>query len=230
MKSLDALSIQQCVFELRYSNAYLLWDRVGSIWTAMVATNPNLKPTLIQPTQQVFEADTLQIHVDSASMRVVSRDAEGIDIVTKNSSRLYKIVCENAKLDRFTRAGFRLVQSKVFDAPAKAMNFLTSLISDQQNISVLGEESRKVGFVRGSRFETDKAGLLTSLRVEDREFNFAVPWDNRPQFQAKLAWKEWLVVADADYYTIGAIERESFDVETWVRQASVTIGNHWSLM
>jgi hypothetical protein len=228
MKSIDQLDLELCVVELRYDPVYRLWDSVGWIWSSMVAFNPALKGGAIQPTQQSFENEFLQVTIDTTVMRVSGRGPQAVEEVVKNAAWLFELVCGKVKLESFTRAGFRDIRTKAFPTPAQAMKF--SSFPGEEESAGLGTGSRRVGFVNSTRFEGDGAGLQVALKVEVREISFTLPWESRPFHHLERTKKEWILVADSDYYTIGTVERESFDVETWVRQASKAIQNHWGVL
>jgi hypothetical protein len=129
------------------------------------------------------------------------------------------------RLSTFRRAGFRTIRSKEFDSTFEAVAFAG--VGDGLASSVLGEGARRAGFQTADRYEMEGYGLLTSLRVEERETKVNVPWEARPLINFSTKKKNYLV-ADADYYTIGTIENESFDVEAWIRQAVRLVRRHWS--
>lgn len=225
MNFIDELALEQCIFELRYNPAYLLWDRVGSIWSAMIAANPSLKASTVQASQQVFETETLKISLELSVLRVSGRGADAVDDVVKNAGRLIKCVCARIKIDSFTRAGFRMIRLKAFERSADAMRFAKM---PNEGVTVLGEGNRKVGVVNSMRYESEKAGIQATLRVEEREVSFQVPWESLPFLPVKRKMNDYVLVLDSDYYTIGTVEQESFDAETWIRQASKTIQAQWS--
>ena len=226
MKIIEELPLELCVFELRYNPMYILWDNMGSIWDSMIAANPALKLSVVQPNQQIFETESLQITLDISVLRVSGRGPNAIAEVANNANILFKIACDKVKLDSFTRAGFRFIKSKTFPSPAHALKFAN--IAGTEETAALGKEGKKIGFVTSTRFESDSAGLLAGLRVEEREWNFMLPWESRPLFSEKLSGKSWALVSDVDYYTIGVIAKESLDVEMWVNQAIKAIQLYWS--
>ena len=226
MKSLEELALEFCVFELRYNPSPMIWDAAGAIWTSAIAANPSLAFALAQPNQQVFETDSLQLTLDITTLRVIGRGENALAEVSRNASLLLKIISEKLKLQTFTRAGLRIIRSKVFESSPQALK--AAAVSIDEESPAFGKDARKVGFAKNTRFETDESGLLASLRVEEREFSFTIPWESRPRIGAKLNRKEWVVVSDLDYYTVGKIDREVFDVETWLRQAVKKMEREWS--
>jgi hypothetical protein len=196
------------------------------MWAAMLAVNPALKVNIAQPSQQVFETESIQITMELALLRVNGRGPQGIEDVAENASALLRIASERLRLDTFKRAGFRLIKSKTFESSSKALEFIQ--VKDDLEQNTFGVEGSKTMFVKSERFESTKAGIQATLRAEEREWNFTAPWESRPHLPSSLSRKEWVVIADADYYTIGAVDRESFDVKTWIMQAQKAIKRQWT--
>jgi hypothetical protein len=226
MNSIDDLPLDHCAFELRYNPAYHLWDHVGSIWSAMVAAHPGLKATATQPNQQTFETDTLKLSLEISALRVLGRGEHAVDEVAKKGRLLTQLACEGGKIDSFKRAGFRMIRIKSFESSAEALQFAG--ISNE-GLANLGKKSQKVGCGHSTRYEGENSGLQVTLRIEERELNFQAPWESLPFLPPKLERKEPILISDCDYYTIGIVEQESFDPETWVRQALKTIDTHWGI-
>lgn len=231
MKALEEFDTELCVFELRYSPAYLLWDGTGSIWYAMLHANPELKLSTVQPNQQVFETDSLQMVLELAQMRVMARGPDAVEEVKKNASALLKFAADRLKIDAFSRAGFRLTKTKVCPSAKLAMAFVPA--DDASESRAFGTEASRTQFVKSAKYESEQAGLLAILRAEEREWNFNAPWESRSHLPKNMSYqdlsrKEWTVTVDSDYFTIGTVDRESFDVETWINQAVKSIQLHWS--
>jgi len=225
MNLIENLELEVCVVELRFDPQYRLWDFVGWIWSSMIALNPSLKGAAIQPTQQSFESESLQLTLDTTVIRVSGRGPQAVEEVVKNAGWMVKIVCDRVKLESFSRVGFRQIRTKSFPTPAQAIRFANR--PEEQEFAPIGIEASRVGFVDSSRFETEDAGLHVALKVEPREISFTLPWESRPFHRLDAAQKEWVLIADSDYYTIGIVEREALDVETWVRQACKAISGYW---
>ena len=221
----EELPLELCVFELRYNPAFLLWDRVGEVWTAMLHANPQLRVSSVQPNQQTFETKTVQIYLDISMVRVSARGPKAIGDLNDNMANMLDLVAEKLKLKSFTRAGFRVLRTREFPTAKEAMSFA----GEPDGKSSLDPDVTRVGFLQGSRFETKKFGLNRVFKVEEREINLLIPWDAQARVKVDTIQKKWILQADADYYTIGIVERESFDPKTWARQAVKTIRRFWDL-
>lgn len=85
----------------------------------------------------------------------------------------------------------------------------------------------KVGFHSGVRLESETSGLWAIIRIEERKVEIKVPWE-ASTYVAPFKDTKTFVVADADYYTIGIIEKDTFNVTEWLRQAHKAVRRHWS--
>jgi hypothetical protein len=226
MQIVDDIPLELIVFELRYDHAFLMWDNVGAIWSSMVALNPSLRVSGIQPNQQIFESATLQMTLELTQIKVEARGSEALEELSKNAAKFVDLAASKLKLSSFSRAGLRMIRTKEFGSSSEALEFAGHGAHD--DTCALSPFASKVAFGESSRFETERFGLQFALKVEEREFTFNVPWQASPYLPVPPSKKKWVVVADADYYTVGIIERESLDVETWVRQAWKTIRRQWS--
>jgi hypothetical protein len=227
MPAIDDLELETVSFELRYSNSYLLWDTAGIIWSKMLGKHPELTSVSGAPNQQVFDADTLQLTLEVGSCKVVGRGPDAIDRVAAVAADFYPIVAQHLTLTSFTRAGFRLIKFKAFTNSEEAMAFA------QENGLVALDTPKgfgnKTAFATSHRFETETSGLFATLKIEEKQLNITIPWDGRFLLQSVNS-KRTLFIADADFYTIGVIDRETLDIETWIRQASKGIRRYWETL
>jgi hypothetical protein len=225
ISNITELPIETCHFELRYEHAFLVWDNFGSIWTAVLARNPALRLTMVQATHQIFETESLQLSVDHSVLRVSSRGPDAIEVAVKNAAALTKIFSDRAKVSSYTRVGFREIRTKFFESRREAAKF--AKVGETNDNNVLGDDADQKASVINHRFETGKAGIQGTLRFEEREWNFTIPWEARSHIEMPVVKKKWVLTADTDYYTVGIVPQDSFDVATWVTQASRMVQRYW---
>lgn len=226
MKSLNDLVIEFYTLELRFEPAFLLWDRTGFIWTSVLDVMPGLKLSTVQPNQQVFETDDLQLTLELSQLRVISRGENALEELIKSASALTARATEMLKIHTFKRAGFRTVHTREFSSIEGALRYVDYIGPDESQ--TLGKQAVRKGYAHSERFETETAGIQAILRIEERELNFSIPWEIRRKLaDLPLARKSWNVIVDNDYYTIGLVDREGFDVATWVSQAWNAIQAQW---
>jgi hypothetical protein len=224
MSAITDLEVETVSFELRYNTSYLLWDASGAIWSRMVAKYTDLTSIGAAPNQQVFDMETIQLTLEAGLCKVVGRGQDAIDHVIKVAHDFYPIVAQHLSLSSFTRAGFRVINSRAFPNSEEAMAFAHE--TGQVSLNTPKGLGKKAGFIYAERFETETSGLFVNLKVEEKTLNITVPFDGR-SLLGSVKSKKTVFVADADYYTIGIIDRESLEVETWIRQATKVIRRYW---
>ena len=82
--SFDDFALHQAAFEVRFDDAFLVWDRSGSVWKQVIAIYKDLKATHVEPSKVLFERrgdHELQLGLETrrlgvAGMRPDSRLAE----------------------------------------------------------------------------------------------------------------------------------------------------------
>lgn len=218
----DDLGLESITFELRFNNLYRLWDKVGTIWADLVARHSELVVSGVQPNQQIFEMTNVQVTLELGLFRVIGRGKECEEKVSIVSSDLFEILDRHLKPPSFTRAGFRIIKSKGFNTTQEAMAFGDWEIDSIDRFRI-GEN---VGFSSSRRYEGETKGLLATLKTEEKQINVNVPWEAAPYLKPYKE-KKIYVVADADYYTIGVIDRDAFEVNTWMRQARRQVQRYW---
>ena len=226
MISFDDLENELSTFELRFEPTFMLWDRAGTIWTMILDAVPDLKLSSVLPNQQVFETEDLQLVLELSVLRVNARGEKSLKTLIRSASALTDLATEILKIHSFKRAGFRTIHWREFPSIDTALKYVGDHGPGQSG--ALGKQAIRKALGHSNRFESETAGIQSALRVEEREWNFTVPWESRPHLTGvSLSHKKWHVVVDNDYYTIGLVDRESFDVATWVDQAWNAIQAQW---
>jgi hypothetical protein len=145
--------------------------------------------------------------------------------VAQISQKMLLACADRLKLAVFTRVGLREIRSHKFANIDEANSAVSSLVSPAFAGSLVGD-SRLSTFTCAFKQESKTSGLSASIRTEERETKATIPWFVRERVTADTS-KEYLVVFDCDYYTIGTTLRETLNMEEWAKQASRTIKRYW---
>jgi hypothetical protein len=146
-------------------------------------------------------------------------------MVAEISQALLQVCSDRLKLAVFTRVGLREIRSHKFVNMDEANSVTTSLLSTAFTGSLIGD-SKISSTTCAMKQESRTSGLSVSIRTEERETKVSIPWTVREQITVDPS-KECVIVFDSDYYTIGATQRETLDMEEWGKQASRTIKRYW---
>lgn len=226
MLTLDDFSIDVLSFELRFNNAYLLWDQAGELAGRMLAREPQLRFVTAQPNQQTFETDDIKITLELGLVRVFSRGPGAFKKLTGTAQMLSDVATEVLNVTNFSRAGYRSVYRKTFSDKASALKALSPL-SPSAGQPLQGFE--RTAFVTTNRMEDNTRGMLATAKVEEQEINITIPWEASQYFES-LKRKDWIGVLDCDYYTLGSTDRDAFNTETWLKYADKAIRQYWGEM
>lgn len=225
MPFFDELEIESAVLELRYTNSFALWDCSGRLWTELETIFPGLTPGEIQPNQQIFETEMLQLTVQLDNCKFESRGRDAVKAIISLSSLFCRTVARNLRLQTFTRVGFRVISSKKFSTFGEAMSYARPMQASSKGPEHL-EEWQETGFVHASRIESAASGMFAVLKLEEQRVAVIVPWSVRSHLDS-LTKSSPAIISDTDYYTIGLVEYESFDSGEWARQAHRAMRRYW---
>jgi hypothetical protein len=220
---------ESVTIELRYPQALPLWDDSGKIWTRLRDSFPELKLNTAVPQQQIFESAQLRMVVELEAFRVTARNPKAEIRVAEAAQEMLETCSKYLHLSAFSRLGLRSI--KVIKAPssqdatAEALKMLPHHLPDS-----VAKSSKVMTFNASLRHETETLGLLASIRGEERELKAVFPWEVSYRLTPALTKqmeKEYVIVFDSDYFTVGTTERESLDITEWARQADRYIKKYW---
>src|SRR5579863_9374218 len=114
----DDLSLFNAAFEIRFDEAYQLWDRAGELWNATLREFPALKRHHVEPNRVAFTSTTKperELTIELSRLGFVEHDpdrqlkhfAESLDRFAGNAMTLLSV-------DRYQRTGLRLMFRKEF--------------------------------------------------------------------------------------------------------------------
>jgi len=121
--------VRQGVLELRYSPAYLLWDRAGTIWRELYKRYPELKANVVQPNHQVMKVDNssdavLQVNTCSVTTTYPSTGLENFKLLV---ARFFQVVIATLEIETLERIGFRVIFERRFPTREETADFATNL-------------------------------------------------------------------------------------------------------
>jgi hypothetical protein len=229
MPEYDDLQTEQATVELRYPPAVLLWDETGKIWAQLLGQLPELKPVTGVPNQQIFESANLRVSTELEVARVIARGPKPEARAAEIAQILLEVCAKRLKLWTFSRLGLRVIKSKKFatiqDAIAEAR-----FILPERFLGSVRESAKVTALNVGFRQETEIAGLIAGIRVEQREVKMTYPWEISNRVSPELARQfdqENIVAIDSDYYTIGTTPLESLNMVEWSKQGERYIKKFW---
>ncbi len=212
----------QATYELRYDDAYLIYDRTGRIAQALRRSFTNLRAISAAPVQTLFQADEGGIALELGQCRFSRvRPERNLEEFSQYCKRYFDAVFDFLEINMFTRIGLRVIFRKEFSNVEDAKALLTSL-----KLTTL-EKTRRFGAAEHPeeillRWQSEQIGAMVRLRATTGIVNFVLPPELEEQ-KAEIHKVVHALLVDVDYYTVAPVERAQWDACAWIPPAARTI-------
>jgi hypothetical protein len=217
--TISDFTLRQATCELKYPDAFLVFDRTGIIYHHLTKRFKNVKNVSASPFQTHMTAEEGTIAVEGQALRLTDNEADSkLERFAANFKVLFDSAVENLELSVFTRVGLRLIFVKKYDnadQPKAEINALQLLKIGSDKRFGIGPEITELHF----RWENKELGASVRLRAESGSVDAKLP----PELglAEKAIHKEFHhLIIDVDYYTVALVEREQWDPITWITQSA----------
>lgn len=205
--------MQQAVLEVRFADAYRIWDASGQLWEAAQAAWPEITQADVNPNNVAFVSKSnrydLVAKIDTAFFRVSYPDLK-FEIYLKDAAKFIELVCEVFNVNIFLRVGYREIYSKEYPDRKSATDVV-------ENLGLLKLPSEKKFNVEGDtydpqylgRWEGDIDGVAVRINAVTEKIEFDAP-NNIPDLES-IQVEKYKFVFDVDKYLhadtpVGAIK------------------------
>ena len=218
--SLSNLKLLQATIEIRYNNAYLLWDRSGLIWSKASSKWVNLKIVKADPMVTNFLIDDryeASVQLEKAHF-IDLKPSSSLKEFIANAELFVTLVADTLDLTEFTRLGFRLIYYKRFNNKVEAAD---SLISTKMINVPSGKHFNIEGKVLTPKYSLKWEGESMGVRVELSAQNKKIDLDVKPGMEeiAPVHVERFEIVYDIDYYTLKNTTKGQLNVKDWISQS-----------
>jgi hypothetical protein len=217
---LSDIKLSQATIEIRYPNAYILWDRAGVIWSKASSTWPNMKMGKAKPMVTSFLIDgryELSVKLDMAHLIDLNPTSSLKDFIT-NADSFVTLVANTLDIKEFTRIGFRLIYNKRFKDKAEAA---TSLIAMKMINVPTGKhfniEGKPLMPSYSVRWEGESMGARVSLLAQDKKIELDVAPGVEEITPVHIERSE--ILYDIDYYTLKNTAIGQLNFKEWISEA-----------
>jgi hypothetical protein len=221
-KSIDLsnLKLTQATMEIRFQNAYILWDRTGLVWSKASSEWPNIKMGKADPMVTTFTLDDryeIALKLDRAHL-VDMQPSSSLKELMENSEIFVNLVADCLDITEFTRLGFRLIFSKKFQDKTEAANAL--ILTKVMSVPI-GKHFNIEGQVLmpeySLKWEGESTGVRVKLSAQDKKIDLNVVPGVEEITPLHIQHSE--IVYDIDYYTLKNTKRGQLNVKEWISQA-----------
>ncbi|MGA3316301.1 MAG: hypothetical protein ABSC64_07655 [Candidatus Korobacteraceae bacterium] len=123
-------SMSRAASELRYDNAYLIYDRTGQVIQEARGHFTNFKVTSATPNESTFLSDEGSFGLQLGSCRFISDKADAsLESFGSSCKRYFDIVAELLDIRMFTRVGLRVITKKTTKDKEEAKALLREALS-----------------------------------------------------------------------------------------------------
>lgn len=215
---LDSFKTHTLVFQLRYAEAFLLWDRAGAIARAMAVIWPDLKLNEGAPNQQVLSSPVCQINT-ALSQATITIRGDGVlqSAPLRKIFETFEVWRSHLELTDLTRLSARVVFVKSFDEVAEANRSLLELnLIRMPNEKVFDQpiDSEKNGAEITYRFEDEKSFAFVRIRSEKRTMDIKGDSDFMTEPLTKSICR---LLIDFDRGSVGVIEAKKINISEWFK-------------
>jgi uncharacterized protein (TIGR04255 family) len=203
--------------ELRYKNAYLIYDRTGQILEVLRESLTDIAVSTAGPQQTAFVAEegtfTLEIGACRFTSVRLERNAESF---AKHSKAFFDAVTNRLQINVFTRIGLRYLARKECKTLDESKAALASLMLANLKPTKRFNSSDSPTEVM-FRWEDEQVGAFVRLRAETVDIKFGVSpelQEHVPKVDKKISG----LTIDIDYYTVAPVEREQWNPQEWLPQ------------
>lgn len=216
---LAEFAVEQLAFEVRFPEAFLLWDRAGNL--AQQAKAFKGKLVSAEPGKVVFRKGRLEAAFELTQARVIQHHPEGaLERFADDADQLVALVSTILEVASFTRIGFRAVAFRKTESLAAAANKLlgTGLIRVPVGRSFDAEPTAGASFAEyGVRLQSRARATTIRLRSDERRLEIEAPAGLKA-FDSKVE-ETFGLILDVDQFTLAPMEPAQLLTREWVKGA-----------
>ena len=215
---LDDCRLRRVVCELRYENAYLIFDRTGQIIEEV--REKFTKVELQEASPAITRVQTAEgyLVLELGQARIV-KDFPPLDLALfANACKSFLLMgAERLNIPAFTRVGLRQIFSKKVPEMKDAEKFITEygLLNVPEAIR-FGASDKLNEFV--VRWQGSETGATLRLKAEFSRLEVSLPGETEDE-DLKLEREANTLVIDVDYYTVARVNRDQWDPTAWIPQS-----------
>lgn len=216
--NISEFTLQKAILEVRYENAYLHWDRAGSMWHTASQEWLGLEMVTAEPGATVFrwknmyefsarvERANATIHFPGASL-----DDEGYKVFDK----FIELVVSKLSISDFSRIGFRAIFQKKCKSEKDASEQLLSLgllkPPEGRHFGISGDITI-LSF--DARWEGEELGSRVRVLTQKAEVDFDPP-PGINELKSVHTVKHHIIY-DVDYFTTASTSTGQFKPLKWI--------------
>jgi hypothetical protein len=220
--SISDFKMTSATCEIRYDDAYLVYDRTGQICHELKASFSGFKVQAPSPNQTAGSSKEGTFVLETAASRFTTKNPDTkLEQFAISCKQFFDSVVGGLEVKVFTRIGLRTMFRKDFRELDEAKSAFTALklttLKPTQRFGAADEPNEIY-----LRWEGKDVGTTWRAKAEEIKIDVALP----PELEAEKSdlHKAFnALVVDVDYYTVAPVERSQWDPKEWIRHSIRTV-------
>jgi hypothetical protein len=210
---------RQLSFEIRYSNAYRLWDNAGQIATELGDVYSNLNSDSANPNLTSFTAESrYSISVGLDKSFVIDHKAAPLNEEYLNRfDGFYNIIVNNLRLGPISRVGCRIVWHIVFPDRQAARQYVSQLnivAAPKDRLFDISPQNQSPTFA--VEIDDGEVGFRAQIQAQTRKFDLSMGPEFHELYEGSRTKLEESVVFDVDFFTVSPVMADSLRPSLWI--------------
>ena len=211
---LSNFKIRQLVFEVRYDDAFLLWDCAGRTNAELAKIWPGTRLDEASPNQQSIKSDKLSIVTGINSSRVVLICPTTIVQYSDQLAETIKLWIEFLGISEFTRIGTRVIYDREYDSEESVNSAIIDLGLVNYPAAPFFNHKEKP-FASDIRLLWKDEVSQTQILIKAERHQLEIGGLPSNPLQKEVRISDHLLV-DVDRSTHGLVEVAKFRVSEWM--------------
>jgi hypothetical protein len=220
--SISEFKMTSAVCEIRYDDAYLVYDRTGQICHELKAHFSGFKVQSPSPSQTTGSAKEGTFVLETAASRFSTKNPDTkLEQFAVSCKQFFDSVTTGLEVKVFTRIGLRIMYRKDFRELEEAKSAFTAMklttLTPSQRFGAADEPNEIY-----LRWEGKDVGTTWRAKAEDIKIDVVLP----PEIEAEKSELHKVfnaLVVDVDYYTVAPVEKSQWDPKEWIQHSIRTI-------
>jgi hypothetical protein len=211
-------TIRQVVFEIRFEEAYEVWDRAGQINREFSELWPKIQLSEAEPNKQILKSDEVQLHTGLRSCNIALLFPKTIAPNPANERRVSETfrVWRNALgFSKLTRVGTRVIMAKSFSSGNDAEQAIMSLgLTKTPKPPIFNHDTDPAWVDVRLHWQDEATSTQVRVHPEHHETEIKDPAGDPAKREKRTTYS---VVIDMDRATRGSTDTGKFDVVQWLK-------------
>lgn len=210
------------VCEVRYENAYLIYDRTGLICDDLRRMFSNLSVVIASPNQTTLQADEGSCALELSQCRFGSQAPDNqLQSFASHSKRFFDSVLYNLDIRTLSRVGLRVF----FRRDYKSIDELKAALASLKLITLAPAErfgAASEPYEILLRWQGAHIGTMFRVAMQSGTIDVHLPPELQPE-KPDIHKSISALMLDIDYYTVTPVERSQWDPSTWITHSFKTM-------